>query len=118
MMRAVAKYRTSSRRLPRRYHTSDRGMAAFFCMRPRRPGRVRMAMPTRTETGRMTMVGAGDPSRATGGEIPTDAELLARWSAGTDPDAIEQFVRRHGRMVLGVCRRVLGDTPDVDDAFQ
>jgi RNA polymerase sigma factor (sigma-70 family) len=75
-------------------------------------------MSTRTETGCMTMAEIGDPSRATGGDILTDAELLARWSAGTDPGAIEQFVRRHGGMVLGVCRRILGDTPEVDDAFQ
>ena len=67
-------------------------------------------MPTRTETGRMTTVGTGD--------APADAELLARWADGTDPTALEQFVRRHGGMVLGVCRRALGDSPDVDDAFQ
>jgi RNA polymerase sigma factor (sigma-70 family) len=61
--------------------------------------------------------------RGTGGEprgadVPTDAELLARWSAGNDPGALEQLVRRHGGMVFGVCRRVLGNTPDADDAFQ
>ena len=50
--------------------------------------------------------------------IPTDAELLARWSAGADPHALERVVRRHGAMVLGVCRRVLGNTADADDAFQ
>ena len=68
-------------------------------------------MSSRTGTGGMSMSGIGDPGRATGGDLPTDAELLARWSAGTDPGAIEQFVRRHGGMVLGVCRRVLGRTP-------
>jgi RNA polymerase sigma factor (sigma-70 family) len=52
------------------------------------------------------------------GEIPTDGDLLARWSAGTDPSALEQLIRRHGGMVLGVCRRLLGDTPDAEDAFQ
>ena len=51
-------------------------------------------------------------------DVPTDAELLTRWSVGNDPGALEQLVRRHGGMVSGVCRRVLDNTPDVDDAFQ
>jgi RNA polymerase sigma factor (sigma-70 family) len=49
---------------------------------------------------------------------PADAELLARFVAGPEPAALEALVRRHGPMVLGVCRRALGDTPDADDAFQ
>ena len=36
-------------------------------------------------------------------ELP-DRELLRRFSAGRDADAFEQLVRRHGPMVLGVCR--------------
>ncbi|HJZ56988.1 MAG TPA: sigma factor, partial [Gemmataceae bacterium] len=53
-----------------------------------------------------------------GDHVATDAELLARWSAGIDSSALELLIRRHGGMVLGVCRRVLGDTPDAEDAFQ
>ena len=48
---------------------------------------------------------------------PTDAELLADHLAG-DADAFARLVARHGPMVRAVCRRILGDTPDADDAFQ
>ena len=47
-----------------------------------------------------------------------DADLMQRWRAGTDPAAVDQLVRRHGRMVLGVCHRILRDPADADDAFQ
>ncbi len=48
----------------------------------------------------------------------SDADLLERFLASRDPAAAEAILRRHGPMVLGVCRRVLGCTPDADDAFQ
>lgn len=48
----------------------------------------------------------------------TDGELLQRYVTCRDESAFEALVRRHGPMVLGVCRRILGNDTDVEDAFQ
>ncbi len=47
-----------------------------------------------------------------------ESQLLERFLAGGDPAAFEAILGRHGPMVLGVCRRLLDDPNDVDDAFQ
>jgi RNA polymerase sigma factor (sigma-70 family) len=48
----------------------------------------------------------------------TDAELLERFRKQRDETAFSVLVHRHGPMVLGVCRRILGDRHGAEDAFQ
>ena len=48
----------------------------------------------------------------------TDAELLARVTAGPDDAAFELFVRRHASLVWRVCRSVARDHHAAEDAFQ
>ena len=55
-----------------------------------------------------------------GGSVAALGEdrLLERFAAEGDGAAFEALVARHGPMVLGTCRRMLGDGHDVEDAFQ
>jgi RNA polymerase sigma factor (sigma-70 family) len=48
----------------------------------------------------------------------SDAQLLDRWLIQHDEAAFEVLLWRHGPMVLGVCRRLLRNDADVEDAFQ
>ncbi len=47
-----------------------------------------------------------------------EGQLLRQFAAHGDEAAFEALLTRHGPMVLGVCRRLLFDPRDVEDAFQ
>jgi RNA polymerase sigma factor (sigma-70 family) len=57
---------------------------------------------------------AGPSSRSE----PTDEHLLRDYVASQDAGAFAAIMRRHGGLVSGVCRRVLGREQDAEDAFQ
>ena len=59
-----------------------------------------------------------DQLRHAAGADRPDAELLARLARGRDPDALQALIARHAPLVLGVCRRLLRNGPDVEDVFQ
>jgi RNA polymerase sigma factor (sigma-70 family) len=48
----------------------------------------------------------------------SDAQLLTRYLREREESAFEAILRRHGAMVLGICRRILGDEHEAEDAFQ
>src|SRR5262249_14169796 len=62
-----------------------------------------------------------EASRAPSSELReelSDRELLEQFARNQDGVAFAALVRRHGPMVMGVCRRALGHAQDAEDAFQ
>jgi RNA polymerase sigma factor (sigma-70 family) len=53
--------------------------------------------------------------------IRSDEQLIDQFLTGARDDAADAFellVKRHGPMVMGVCRHILGREQDAEDAFQ
>jgi RNA polymerase sigma factor (sigma-70 family) len=48
----------------------------------------------------------------------SDRQLLQRFCGQREESAFAALVERHGSMVLSVCRRILGDAHEAEDAFQ
>jgi RNA polymerase sigma-70 factor (ECF subfamily) len=48
----------------------------------------------------------------------SDGQLLGCFAARRDEAAFEALIQRHGPMVWGVCRRILRDHHDAEEAFQ
>jgi RNA polymerase sigma factor (sigma-70 family) len=48
----------------------------------------------------------------------SDRQLTERYVAARDEAAFAALVARHGPMVLGICRQILGDAQHAEDAFQ
>src|SRR5437588_5105857 len=77
--------------------------------------------PGKPMTANRTSMGIAQFVRALGTQgcaDQTDGQLLSQFLCRRDEAAFVALVRRHGPMVLGVCRRILANAADAEDAFQ
>src|SRR5262249_14180810 len=80
-----------------------------------RQGRVEAEMSSRLAT---VLRSIRHTARTRGRADPSDAQLLRQFVARRDEGAFAALLERHGRLVLAVCRRVLRNPTDAEDAFQ
>jgi RNA polymerase sigma factor (sigma-70 family) len=69
-------------------------------------------------TNRLTTILAHSVREGACAEEASDRELVERFAGRGDAGSFAALVRRHGAMVLGVCRRVLRHEQDAEDVFQ
>lgn len=77
------------------------------------PGAAGMASPQLNKVMLHLRRAVGAPDDA-----DSDGGLLQRFVGQQDEGAFALLLNRYGPMVLGVCRRALGNTADAEDAFQ
>src|SRR5262245_55705503 len=70
-----------------------------------------------SDRGHQLLYRAAHAAARRAGAVP-DADLVRQLATTNDRAAFELLLWRHGPAVWGVCRRVLGPTPDAEDAFQ
>src|SRR5580704_6433004 len=85
-------------------------MAEVGCDQPRRATVAMVQMNTMRDLRRVVLLQDGAES--------TDGQLLESFINQKDDLAFEALMNRHGSMVLGVCRRILRNHHDAEDAFQ
>src|SRR5690349_13041031 len=59
-----------------------------------------------------------DSHAISGANEASDGDLLARFANERKEEAFAELVRRHGAMVLAVCRSVVGESSSAEDAAQ
>lgn len=77
-------------------------------------------MPIRNWFKRSNAAQAAGPAHVPVGDLSqvSDEEFLRRFVIDRDDRAFAELVSRHGGMVMGVSRRMLGNPQDAEDAFQ